>query len=202
MKRLEKEREELEWRQKVQMESDAFQKHQFETMWQDCERVRHNYEKIFGRSKPKNRDESREEKKKKGKTDRSTKTNTTRREYSASLRTKSTGLSVTQQRENYLNAWTHFESLRSTGKQYSESDIPWPSGSDLNLFCFPSSAFLDASARRKLIRQEYLRWHPDKFKQKFEQNFQGTSSSFQALLQRVISVAQHLSQMKAQMLNI
>ena len=110
--------------------------------------------------------------------------NTTRREHGASSKpTSSTStLSVSQQRDNYLQGWTRFESLRSTGKQYSERDVPWPTGSDLNLFCFPSSAFLDTTTRRKLIRQEYLRWHPDKFKQKFERNFEGTPNAFQNLL--------------------
>ena len=200
MKRIEKEREEHEWRQKLQMESETFQQHQFESMWQGSERVRRDYEKIFGRSESRSRDQSREktdETKKKKK-----KKNTTRPERGASSKPKSSAstLSVSQQRENYLKAWTRFESLRSTGKQYSERDVPWPSGSDLNLFCFPSSAFLDTTSRRKLIRQEYLRWHPDKFKQKFERNFEGTPNTFQNLLQRVIGIAQKLSQMKSQML--
>ena len=192
MKRIEKEREEHEWREKLRMESDAFQQSQFETMWHGTERVRQDYEKIFGKSS------TSKESNKKNKQESSKK-----REYGASSKadSKFSSLSIAQRREKYLKLWKTFESLRTSGKQFSENEVPWPLGSDMNLFCFPSSSFMDVSARRKLIRQEYLRWHPDKFKQKFEKNFRGDTHTFQdRLLKRVIGIAQKLSDMKSQML--
>eukprot|EP00940_MAST-03C_sp_MAST-3C-sp2_P001771 g1771.t1 len=60
----------------------------------------------------------------------------------------------------------------------------------------------DAYQESMLVRQEYLRWHPDKFKQRYRGTFSGAPAEWDALLLRVASVAKSLSSMKLDALRL
>ena len=78
----------------------------------------------------------------------------------------------------------------ATSAGLSCADIPWPSGPQDNLLNFDLTAPPDKLKR--LVRAAWLRWHPDKFVQKFGDILM-SGVEHKKIMQRLKEVAQHIN---------
>ncbi|XP_061189240.1 NF-kappa-B inhibitor-like protein 1 [Saccostrea echinata] len=95
------------------------------------------------------------------------------------------------QKDVYERKWQEL-SEKIVEKQLHFSDIPWPfkkSVSELEDFLFHD--LTESEARKKYLRDQVKRWHPDKFLQKFGNHILSTDK--ECVLQRVKQVSQELN---------
>ena len=79
-------------------------------------------------------------------------------------------------------------------KKMGFGDIPWPSrGSIDNVMevLFGDKSDWSAAALKKYVREQQVRWHPDKFLQKFIDKI--APKSFEKVMERVKEISQALN---------
>jgi NF-kappa-B inhibitor-like protein 1 len=97
----------------------------------------------------------------------------------------------------YEQKWTDLFSEIKNGTLLSFSDIPWPDGVSKSADAVLEFLFCDfdeeeTTLRKKYLRSQQVRWHPDKFMQKFGQNLLETDR--EKILEKVKSVSQLMNQ--------
>ena len=96
-------------------------------------------------------------------------------------------------READERAWLAFAARASeAGAAVDMQGVPWPSGPPHNLLHLELGA--EHAEMKAAIRAAWLRWHPDKFMQKFGALVAGDS---EAVLERLNVVAKHINGVKA-----
>lgn len=221
--KIQEEEREWEWARKLRMEDDSYQKSVFSDAWGASERHERwggrttlPYRPIGVRMPKKTTDDATASTTKKKKRDSSTTqspSSTKRpkvppRRIGPEPRPKGSSPHVSRQdaRRIYIERWNAFERQRKDSTwSFAVEGVPWPPGYDAaatspsfftDIFFFPPVDRGSTASRRTLIRQEYLRWHPDKFKQRFRTRFAGSASAWEKLLRHVASIAQALSSAK------
>ena len=91
-------------------------------------------------------------------------------------------------------AWKQFVELVSKSNNevlVNERQVPWPSQGDHQPL--PGHQDMEPQARKVAVRQLQLRWHIDKFTQKYGRLLSGESGEKDAILRRVVTVSQALN---------
>lgn len=90
-------------------------------------------------------------------------------------------------------AWKKFAETASGSSEVliGEKQVPWPcQGDDAPL---PGHEAMEPQARKVAVRQLQLRWHADKFTQKFGRHLSNVSNQKEATLRRVVAISQALN---------
>ncbi|XP_064649515.1 NF-kappa-B inhibitor-like protein 1 [Lineus longissimus] len=103
----------------------------------------------------------------------------------------------------YEQKWTDIFSEIKNGMHMSFSDIPWPDGLSnspdiVREFLFCDFGEEETTLRKKYLRSQQVRWHPDKFMQKFGQNLLQTDR--ERILEKVKRVSQVMNQLNESIL--
>eukprot|EP00026_Physarum_polycephalum_P011560 Phypoly_transcript_11795.p1 GENE.Phypoly_transcript_11795~~Phypoly_transcript_11795.p1 ORF type:complete len:392 (-),score=107.64 Phypoly_transcript_11795:11-1138(-) len=83
--------------------------------------------------------------------------------------------------------WVEFEDLSLA--EISLKDVPWPSGPAHNILGIKEN--LPFSAKKQLVRAGLLRWHPDKFMQKFGSKLVAEDKNL--ILEKVKEISQSIN---------
>ena len=90
-------------------------------------------------------------------------------------------------------AWKKFAETASGSSEVliGEKQVPWPcQGDNVPL---PGHQDMEPQARKVAVRQLQLRWHVDKFTQKFGRHLSNVSNQNEATLRRVVAISQALN---------
>jgi hypothetical protein len=87
--------------------------------------------------------------------------------------------------------WSKFE---SSGTTIYASDVPWPQGPEDNVLSIDPD--VNAEERKLLLRKAYLRWHPDKFVNRFGPRF--AENEEEEIKAKLLEVIQAINELKAE----
>jgi len=89
-------------------------------------------------------------------------------------------------------AWERFEA--STKSSIVYSDVPWPDAGAIVPNALVRFAFQQASDVKAELRKLQVRWHPDKWTQRYASRLEDTQASL--ILERVKEISQIVNEMK------